>query len=197
MKRLLLFLLLFISLCAHAQVDIELKGTAPNNVPKLEVYITPSNFISGDFINGITFTVKWPTTCSGVGLGTPTSDLPLALTMTRNLTTFSDASFNYVVFNGSDASGGSFNYVPLNGIETKIMTVPITGVLGTCPFSIEMTPPNPPVTPLGLGDWAIDGVFGGAPSTNVQDAILGVPIVIPTASIATSTPLFSVRDITF
>ena len=184
MKRLLLFLLLFISLCAHAQVDIELKGTAPNNVPKLEVYITPSNFISGDFINGITFTVKWPTSCSGVSLGTLTSDLPLALTMSRNLTTFSDASFNYVVFNGADASSGGYNYASVNSTELKIMTIPITGTLGTCPFSIEMTPPNPPVTPTGLGDWAVDGVFGGAPSTNIQDAILGVPIVIPTAAIA-------------
>ena len=131
MKKFILFVAFLFSLgMTHAQVDIQLKGNAPNNVPKLEAWITPKNFISGDFMNSLTFTIRWPTSYTGVGLnGAAITSNYSGLTMTAT-GVFTIGSYNYMVINGANTNSPT----PTNGVPLQIMSIPITGTIGTCPF---------------------------------------------------------------
>ena len=148
MKKILVFIF-FVSFnyASKAQVDIELRPNSPN----LEIWIRTNGFITNDLINGITFTITWPTSCSGVDLSnSPASPFtPISMSTSSSVV---NGSNNYKIFNGA---GSSFNYVPTNSTFIKIMTVPVSGVAPTCPFSIAS---NPPVG----GNWGADGVLNGS-----------------------------------
>jgi hypothetical protein len=157
MKK-IFFFLLFASVWfpANAQVDIELRNTGT----VLEVWIKPRTLDPGDFINGITFAIKWPTACTGADVtNSPVSNLaPLAMSTASGIVT--SGSSNYKVYNGG---GGSYNYAALNGTFIKIMTAPTSGSLVNCPFSIDL------ITPGEVdGNFGVDGQLHGAFATAVM-----------------------------
>lgn len=172
MKKILIFLFLS-ALCfsSKAQVDIELRGNAPN----LEVWILTNNFISGDFINGITFTITWPTACAGVDISnSPVSGLA-ALGMSTSGGTVVSGSNKYKVFNG--AGGPGYDYSATNNVFVKIMTVAVTGTPGSCPFSIDPVPP----APVMEGNWGVDGIYLGVigNTSNMTGQIIGTSAILP------------------
>lgn len=183
MKKIFVFILFVISQFAlNAQVDIELRPNSPN----IEVWIKPRGFVTNDLITGIQFTIKWPTTCTGVDLsqspGSPTSYLSMSYDAANGSLT--SGGNNYRLFGGA---GSAFNYVPLNGSFIKIMTVAVSGSASSCPFSIE---PNPPAS-LNNNDnkWGADGRLNGSSastsvmtgSVNTSDVVLPVEILSFTA----------------
>jgi hypothetical protein len=157
MKK-ILFFLLFSSFCfsTNAQVDIELRNTGT----VLEVWIRPRTLDPGDFINGITFAIKWPTACTGADVtNTPMSNLgPLAMSTASGIIT--SGANNYRVYNGG---GGAYNYAASNNTFIKIMTAPTSGSLVNCPFSIDL------ITPGEVdGNFGVDGQLHGAFATAVM-----------------------------
>ena len=161
-----------------AQVDIELRPNSPN----IEVWIRPGGFITNDLITGIQFTIKWPTTCTGVDLSqSPVSPATyLSMSFDPAHGSLTSGSYNYRLFAGA---GSAFDYVPHNGMFINIMTVSVSGSASSCPFSID---PNPPAS-LNFGDnvWGADGRLHGASANqmvmtglvNASDVVLPVEIL--------------------
>ena len=150
-KIFMLFVFSAFCLSSKAQVDVELRGSVPN----LEIWVKPKTFQSGDFINGITFTISWPVACTGVDLSnSPTSHLAaLSMSTAPEIGTVTSGSYQYKTYNGA---GSAYNYAASNDNFIKIMTVATSGVI-SCPFSISAAPPAPVMD----GNWGVDGIFHG------------------------------------
>jgi len=161
-------------LATKAQVDIELRPNSPN----LEVWVKFRNFTStNDFINGITFTVKWPTTCSGVDLSnSPSGFLPMVSFSTTG--TQISGSNNYKIYRGS---GSQADYTTSNDVYRKALSIPVSGTAPACPFVIDVAPP------VNLGNWLVDGILGNNGSStmaglaNITSVVLPVEILSFTA----------------
>ena len=165
MKKILFFIFFLSFQCAiNAQVDVQLIPNSPN----LEVWIRPNGFTSNDFINGITFTIKWSTSCAGVGISSSPSSTfgPLSLSTTGSQV---NGSFNYETFNGA---GNSYDYSVNNGTYIKIMTVAVSGSAATCPFSIDASPP-------AGGNWGVDGILSNQLSSSMAGLITSANVILP------------------
>lgn len=165
MKKILIFtFFLSFQYAINAQVEIQLRPNSPN----LEVWIKPIGFITDDVINDIQYTIKWPTTCTGVALSnSPSSTFSPIVLQIANTDVI--GNFNYVFFTGA---GSPFNYPTSNGTFIKIMTVAVSGSASSCPFSIDANPPTGNI-------WGVDGKLNSNVSVTMAGPITSGNVVLP------------------